>query len=131
MITLLEVSFYLFCILLTGWTLATYCMRRESQKLIREELKNLFEISKTFVVSLKSLLGIVTSHSFSSEPSETHHEELNILNEDERPLSLVEPITEPETTSFEVPLAENDDTALSSFSPEVVEVIKEEEEKVA
>tara|TARA_B100000700_G_C14968336_1_gene820006 strand:+ start:868 stop:1263 length:396 start_codon:yes stop_codon:yes gene_type:complete len=131
MITLLEVSFYLFCILLTGWTLATYCMRRESQKLIREELKNLFEISKTFVVSLKTLLGILKSHSFYAVPRKTYPEEQKILNEDEKPLSLVEPITELETTSVQVPLVEDDDTALSSFSPEVVEVINEEEEKVA
>ena len=131
MITLLEVSFYLFWILLTGWTLATYFMRRESQKLIREELKNLFEISKTFVVSLKTLLGILKNHSFSSAPSKTNPEEENILNKDEKTLSLVEPIIELETTSVQVPLVEDDDTALSSFSPEVVAVINEEEEKVA
>ncbi len=36
-----------------------------------------------------------------------------------------------EAPAFELTLNENEDTALSSFSPEVIEVITEEEEKVA
>ena len=55
----------------------------------------------------------------------------NVVNEDDQPLSLVQPVKEIEAPSLEVAHEEDDDTALSSFSPEVIEVINEEEEKVA
>ena len=46
-------------------------------------------------------------------------------------MNLVKPLEESESTTLEVLIDENADTALSSFSPEVVEVIEEEEEKIA
>ena len=61
--------------------------------------------------------------------SETSSPESNELDEQSR--STVRPIKAVEVISSEIQLEEDDDTALSSFSPEVVEVINEEEEKVA
>ena len=81
------------------------------------------------LLSLKSLIGILSKQSFASDSNELNPIESNELNQP--PLSLVQPIEEPESNSLEVLIEENDDTALSSFSPEVVEVIEEEEEKIA
>ena len=61
--------------------------------------------------------------------SETCSPESNELDEQSR--STVRPIKAVEVISSEIQLEEDDDAALSSFSPEVVEVINEEEEKVA
>ena len=79
--------------------------------------------------SLKSLIEILSKQSFASVSNELNPIESNELNPP--PLSLVKPVEEPESTSLEVLIEENDDTALYSFSPEVVEVIEEEEEKIA
>ena len=129
MFTLITVSFSLFFFTLIGWTITTYFLKEASQKVIKEELKNLFDISKMFFISLKSLIDILVKSSFSTEPSKTSPIESNELNDD--PISLVQPIKEVESQSLEEPFKEDDDTALSSFSPEVVEVIEEEEEKIA
>ena len=131
MLTLLTFSFGLFLIILTGWTFTTYFLKKDSQKFIREELSNLFDISKKFFVSLKNLIGILASNSLSSESREEDTFEETQLNENEQPLTLAQPIKEIETTSLDLVYEEDDDEALSSFSPEVVEVINEEEEKVA
>ena len=131
MLTLVTVSIGLFFIVLAGWTLTTFFLKKDSQKFIREELTNLFEICKKFSISLKNLIGILVSNSLPSESSEATPVEETLLNEDEPPLNLVQPVKEIETPSLEKAHEEDDDTALSSFSPEVVEVINEEEEKVA
>ena len=131
MLTFIMVSICLFFIVLTGWTLTTYFVKKDSQNFIKEELKNLFDICKKFFVSLKNLINILASNSLSSESSETNPFAENVLEENEQPLSLVEPVKEIKAPSLEMPNEEDDDTALSSFSKEVVEVIKEEEEKVA
>ena len=128
MFTLITVSFSLFFFTLIGWTITTYFLKEASQKVIKEELKTLFDISKMFFISLKSLIDILVKSSFSSEPSKTIPIESNELND--YPISLVQPIKEVESQSLEEPFKEDEDTALSSFSPEVVEVI-EEEEKIA
>ena len=60
---------------------------------------------------------------------ETSSPESNEL--DEQSESTVRPIKAVEVTSSEIQPEEDDDTALSSFSPEVVAVINEEEEKLA
>ena len=125
------VSICLLFISLTGWTLTTYFVKKDSQKVIREELKNLLNICKKLLVSLKNLIGILANNSLSSESNEANAIEENILEEDEKPLSVVQPIKEIEAQSLEVENEEDDDTALSAFSPKVVEVINEEEEKVA
>ena len=131
MLTLVTVSISLFFIILTGWTLTTYFFKKDSQEFIREELTTLLDICKKFFVSLKNLIGVLVRNSLSSESSERNPVHETVLNEDEQLLNLVRPTKEIETTSLEIAHDENDDAALSSFSPEVVEVINEEEEKVA
>ena len=129
--TLITLSIGFFLVILTGWTLTTYILKKDSQQFIREELTNLFDICKKFFVSLKNLIRILASNSLSSESSETNPVKENVSNENEQPLNLVQPVQEIEAASLELEQEENDDTALSSFSPEVVEVINDEEEKVA
>ena len=129
MSTLITVSFSLCFLALTGWTVTTYFVREDSQKDIKDELKNLFNNFKMFFISLRNLILILAKQSFSSDSSEINPTKSNKLNEN--PLSLVESSKEVESPSLKVSVENDDDTALSSFSPEVIEVIKEEEEKVA
>ena len=132
MLNLVTVSIGLFLIILTGWTLTTYFSKKDSQDLIRKELTNLSDICKKFFGSLKNLIGILVSNSLSSEPNETNPVQNTVLTEDETLLNLVQPVKEIEATPLEVAHEDSDvDAALSSFSPEVVEVINQEEEKVA
>ena len=131
MLTLITISICLFIIVLTVWTLSTYFIKKDSQKLIREEVKNLFNACKQLFESLINLIGVLTSHSISNESIEEDQVKKTILNEDEQLLSLIQPVREMETPSLDIENEEDTDTALSSFSPEVVEVINEEEEKVA
>ena len=130
MFTLITVSLSLFFLALTGWTITTYFVREDSQKGIKDELKNMLNIFKIFFISIKNLILILAQQSFSSHSSKINPTKANELNEN--PLSsLVEISKELESPSLKVSVQEDDDTALSSFSPEVIEVIKEEEEKVA
>ena len=131
MLTSIPVSICILFILLTGWTLTTYLIKENSQTFIREELKNLFNICKKFFMSLQNLIEILASNSLSLESREANPVEENVLNEDEQPLNLIQPVQEIKAPSLEVAHEDDDDTALSSFSPEVVELINEEEEKVA
>ncbi len=131
MLSLITVSICLFFTFLVGWTLTTYIVKEESQKLIRAELKNLLDVSRTLFVSIKNLIAVLVSNSLSYQPSEVKLAEPNVLDENEQTLSLIESIENAEVSPFEVSFQEEDDMALSSFSPEVVEVINEEEEKVA
>ena len=133
MLTVFSVSICLFCIFLTGWTAITYFTKKNSQKFIVEELKKLFGICKEFFLSLKHLMAILASHSLSSESNEANPVDKNVLDEDEQTLSLVQPVKEIKEESLEVrnEEEEEDDIAISSFSAEVIEVINEEEEKVA
>ena len=122
--------------LLTGWTFTTYFIKKDAQNLIKKELTNLFDICKKFFLSLKNLIRILASSSLSSEEKEAPPLEKTVLKEDEQLLNLVQPIKEIKDQSVKVrhedeEKEENYDAALSSFSPEVVEVINEEEEKVA
>ena len=130
MFTLITVSLSLFFLALTGWTITTYFVREDSQKGIKDELKNMLNISKMFFISIKNLILILAQQSFSSHSSKINPTKANELNENPL-LSLVETSKELESPSLKVSVQEDDDTALSSFSPEVIEVIKEEEEKVA
>ena len=129
MSTLITVSFSLCFLALTGWTITTYFVKEDSQKDIKDELQNLFNNFKMFFISLRNLILILAKQSFSSDSSEINPTKSNKLNEN--PLSLVEAGKEVESPSLKVSVEEDDDTALSSFSAEVIEVIKEEEEKVA
>ena len=132
MLNLITISIGLFLIILTGWTLTTYFVKQDSQKVIREELVNLFDICKKFFLSLKNLIGILTSTSLSPEERDITPVEETVSKEDEQLLNVVQPINEIKDESVEVKHHDDDnDDALASFSPEVVEVINEEEEKVA
>ena len=131
MLTFITISICLFLIFVTGWTLTTYFVKKDSQKLIRKELKNLFDICKMLFISLKTLVEILGSSSISSESGDVNAVKQNISDEDEQLLNLVQPVQEIESGLLEVVHEKDEDTALSSFSPEVVDVINEEEEKVA
>ena len=128
MFTLITVSLSLLFVTLTGWTTITYITKKNSQQVIKKEISNLFNISKMFFISLRSLIEILAKNSYPTESTETNTVKLNKL--DDTQLSLVNPVKESDPESLKVSL-EDDDTALSSFSPEVIEVIEEEEEKVA
>ena len=117
--------------MLTGWTLTAYFIKKDSQEVIREEVISLFGICKKFFLSLKNLIGILTSGSISPKKRETTPMEKTILKKDEQLLNVVQPINELKEQSEKVTYEDDNDDALSSFSPEVVEVINEEEEKVA
>ncbi len=130
MSTLILVSVSLFCFGLAGWTMATYLVKDDSKKFIQEELINLLDLGKRFFVSLKSLIEVLIKYSFSSDPIEEITAESSELKE--QSLKIVDPIEAVESTGT-IPSMKmvEEDTELSSFSPELVEVITEEEEKVA
>ena len=132
MLNLITISIGLFLIMLTGWTVTTYFIKKDSQEVIKEELTNLFDIGKKLFLSLKNLIGILTSNSLSPEERDITSMEEAVSNKDEHLLNVVQPINEIKEKSEEVKHDDDDgDDALSSFTPEVVEVINEEEEKVA
>ena len=132
MLNLITISIGLFLIMLTGWTVTTYFIKKDAQEVIREELNNLFDICKKLFFSLKNLIGILISTSLSPKERETSPVEKTLSKKDEPLLNVVQPINEIEEQSVELKHDDDDDDdALSSFSPEVVEVINEEEEKVA
>ena len=131
MVNLITVSLYLFLLILPGWTLATYFIKKDSQTFIKEELNNLLEASKKFSISLKNLILLLIHSTFTDHSSDTNTSEPDISHEDEQALSIDGPANENKAPRFEEPLQIDNDTALSSFSPEVVAVIHEEEEKVA
>ena len=131
MLTLVTLSFCLFVILLTGWTVTTYFIQKDSQQFIVKELRNLLNICTQFFISLKNLIIILTKYFPSSESNEASSVEKQELDKGEEPLGRVQPIQEIENQSFELTNKEDDDIAISSFSPQVIEVINEEEEKVA
>jgi len=131
MSTLITLSFSLIVIALTGWTITTYLFKPDAKKFIKEELTNLLDICKMFFESLKNLIGVLAKYSSSSDRiSETPIESYGL---DKKISEVIDPIEVVETTGT-IPSIETveDDTVLSSFSPELVEVItEEEEEKVA
>ena len=110
-------SFLVF-ICLTGWTVTTYLVKEDSQKSIKEELGKVFDIFKMLFIAIKSLIGVLLKH---SSPSDTGDEApAKSTGIDDQLLKMVPPVE-----TFD------EDTALSSFSPELIDVITEEEEKVA
>ena len=133
MLNLITVSIGLFLIILIGWTFTTYVIKKDSQKIIREELTNLLGIWTKFFLSLGKLIRILANNSLSSKESETTPVEKNISKENEQLLNLAKPFNEIKEESIEVKNDDDDDDddALSSFSPEVIELINEEEERVA
>ena len=131
MLDLITITISLFLIVLTGWIFTTYFIKKDSQKVIREELTNLFDICKKFFISLQNLIRILAIYTLYSEERKVTPVDKTLLKKNEQPLNLVRPMKEIKEQSVEIIDDEEDDNALSSFSPEVVEVINEEEEKVA
>ena len=131
MLSLITILICLVFIVLTVWTGSVYFIKKNSQKLIREKVKNLFDNCKHLFVSLINLIGVLTSDSISSECLEEDQVESNIINEEKQVLSVIQPVKDIEAPSLEIENDEESDTVLSSFSPAVVAVINEEEEKVA
>ena len=128
-------SFSLLIVFLSGWTITTYFVKEDSQQVIHKELKNLYNIFKMFFISIKNLIEILGRNSFSSYSSETITTETTTAGSgesEEHPLNLCKPVKEVESSSsLDIQLEEDKDIALSSFSPKVIEVIEEEEDKVA
>ncbi len=131
MLNVITISIALCLIVLTGWTFTTYFIKKDSQKVIKEELSNLLDICKKFFLSLKNLIEILASSSISSEETKVTLLEDIVFKKAEQPLNQIQAIKEIKSQSVAVRHYEDDDDALSSFSPEVVEMINEEEEKVA
>ena len=135
MFTFVTVSFSLLIVFLSGWTITTYFVKEDSQQVIHKELKNLYNIFKMFFISIKNLIEILGRNSFSSYSSETITTETTTAGSgesEEHPLNLCKPVKEVESSSsLDIQLEEDKDIALSSFSPKVIEVIEEEEDKVA
>ena len=131
MLAIINVSIFSFLIILFFLTINTYFVKKESRQLIREELKNLFDICKKFFVSIKALIEVIADNSLSKNQKEIKPIDKNTSKQNEQTLNLVQTIKENDATSLEVNIKEDDDIALSSFSPEVVEIIREEEEKIA
>ena len=135
MFTFITVSFSLLIVFLSGWTITTYFVKEDSQQVIKKELKNLYNIFKMFFLSIKNLIEILGRNSFSSYSSETITTETTTAESRESekdPLSFFKPVKEVQSSSsLDVQLEEDKDIALSSFSPKVIEVIEEEEDKVA
>ncbi len=71
MFTIVSIAFYLFVIVITGWTITTYLTKEDSQKLIKEELSNMLEITKMFFVSIKSLIQLLIKASSVSNSDES------------------------------------------------------------
>ena len=129
MLNLISVSSSLLLILLIGWTLITYFLNKDSQQLIREELGNLFDIFQKFSLSIKTLIKILASTSLYFKEKKVIPLERTVLRRENQSSNQVEKIKEIKDLTIE--LGQDTDEALSSFSPEVVDVIYEEEEKVA
>ena len=91
MFSLITVFFSLSFISLVGWTFLTYVTKDNSQKFIKEELGNMFEITKMLLISIKSLIQILATASFPSNPIEESSENSNKL--DEQLLNFVQPIS--------------------------------------
>ena len=118
MFNLIEVTFSLFFIGLTGWMATTYIVKEDSQKFIEKELFKVIDICKMLFRSLINLIGVLAHYTFSSASVELTSTESKDLNKEL--LKLVKSVEEVE-----------EDAAMSAFSPELIEVITEEEEKIA
>ena len=92
MLNLVSLLFSVFFVALTGWTLVTFVTKDDSQKLIKEELGNIFEITKMLLVSIKSVIQILIKASFPSNSDETTSDNVNGV--DEQLLKFVPPISD-------------------------------------
>ncbi len=123
MFSLITVSLSIFIFGITGWTITTYLVKEDSQQVVTEELKNLYDICKELVASLRRLVGILTKYTLTFDSNKSTSSAANPINIE--PLKAVQEVTPDVNASIE------DDDELASFSPELIEAITEEEEKVA
>ena len=87
MFTLLVLTSLLFIFILIGWTISILLGKKESEKLIKEELGNMFEITKMLLLSIISLIKLLIKSSFSSDSSQSK-------GIDEQLLNFVPPVSE-------------------------------------
>ena len=87
MFTLLTFASVLFVFALIGWTIAILLTKKESEKLIKEELGNMFEITKMLLVSINSLIKLLINCSFPSGSDESK-------GIDEQLLKFVPPVSD-------------------------------------
>ncbi len=123
MFPLITVSFSIFIFGITGWTLTTYLVKEDSQQVITDELKKLYEICKDLVASLRSLVGILAKYSRPFDSNKSTSSDADPIN--------VETLKAVQQVAPDVKASVEDDDELASFSPELIEAITEEEEKVA
>ncbi len=132
MLTVTIVFLLLSIFALIGWTISTYFLSKASQKFIKEELANIFEMNKKLFLSMQSLIAALVKYSFSSDTRDVSDLTPSGSKEAEGdPLKVVQPGEDIDPLLFEVSANEEEDAALSSFSPELIEFITEEEEKIA
>ncbi len=92
MLSIIIVFSSLFIVSLAGWTLSTFVTNDDSQKVIKEELQNIFEITKMLLLSIKSLIQILTNASFlSKSEGSTANKPTGV---DEQLLKIVPPISD-------------------------------------
>ena len=91
MISVISLFFSLFIVSLTVWTLTTFVTKDDSQKIIKEELENIFKITKMLLLSIENLIQILIKASFSSNSYESTPEKPNGV--DEQLLKFVPPIS--------------------------------------
>ena len=92
MLTVITLFFSLFIVSLAGWTLATFVTKDDSQKVIKGELENIFDITKRLLLSIKSLIQILAKASFSSNSDESTPN--NPTGVDEQLLKFVPPTSD-------------------------------------
>lgn len=81
---------------------------------------------------MQSLIAALVKYSFSSDTRDVSDLTPSGSKEAEGdPLKVVQPGEDIDPLLFEVSANEEEDAALSSFSPELIEFITEEEEKIA
>ncbi len=92
MFTLLTVGFALLAVFLFGWTAAILITKKDPQNLIKEELRNMFEITKMLFLSIKSLIKLLIKSSFLPKPDNPTSEKSGGI--DEQLLSFVPPVSD-------------------------------------
>ena len=92
MFTFITAIFSLFIVALAGWTLLTFVTKDDSQKVIKEELGNIFEITKMLLASIKGLIQILIRSSFPSASDRSIDSDKS-TELDEQLLKFVPPIS--------------------------------------
>ncbi len=86
MLILIALMVVSFLVGLIGWTVVTLVTKKESEKLIKVELSNMFKITSMFAVSIKTLIQILMKSSFTPKGNES-------TQIDEQLLKFVPPVS--------------------------------------